>query len=404
MKIALVVQRWHADLSGGAERHAFAWADLLSHSHNVTILTTTARDADSWIADPLPSGDEQVGKMQVVRFPVTLGRTRDWHRLHDHLLRDFRKSDTPHFAHWTTALQEEWVRTQGPHSEELLQHLSDHASEYDAVIFFTYLYSPTVFGSALIPRERSFFVPTLHDEPPAYLPVFGDVARRFGRILWNTEAEQALGEKLWGKLNGRTVGCPVEVEATVKTHGEAPTAAERRPYFLYSGRLDAGKGLPDLIRFFRSAAGQLPNAKLILTGNRGMRLPILDRLRGRLEYRGFVSESEKFNLMKSAVAFVMPSPVESFSISTLEAMECGTPVIVNGRNPVLREHVEESGNGWAYSDAEEFAKASLAALSLNAEARREMTDRGRAYVRSKYSSARILAILEEELARVKRKA
>ncbi len=41
-----------------------------------------------------------------------------------------------------------WLEQQGPWCPALLDYLSRNAHSYDALIFFTYLYAPTVLGSA----------------------------------------------------------------------------------------------------------------------------------------------------------------------------------------------------------------------------------------------------------------
>ena len=46
----------------------------------------------------------------------------------------------------------------------LLEHLQRTHRSYDVLIFFTYLYAPTVLGLQIDP-SRSILVPTAHDEP-----------------------------------------------------------------------------------------------------------------------------------------------------------------------------------------------------------------------------------------------
>ena len=46
--------------------------------------------------------------------------------------------------------------------------------QYDALIFFTYLYAPTVLGLDVDPA-RSILVPTAHDEPAIHLSIYRDM-------------------------------------------------------------------------------------------------------------------------------------------------------------------------------------------------------------------------------------
>ena len=74
VKLAVVVQRYGADINGGAELHARYVAEHLARHAEVEVLTTCARDYVTW-ANELPAGVEQVHGVPVRRFPVA--RERD---------------------------------------------------------------------------------------------------------------------------------------------------------------------------------------------------------------------------------------------------------------------------------------------------------------------------------------
>jgi glycosyltransferase involved in cell wall biosynthesis len=80
---------------------------------------------------------------------------------------------------------------------------------------------------------------------------------------------------------------------------------------------------------------------------------------------------------------VNPSPNESFSIVTLEAMAQSTPVLVNNASTVLADHIKDSGAGRVYNDYETFAHA-LTELSANESLLTNMGQRGRDYVLTRY--------------------
>ena len=69
MKLAIVVQRYGADISGGAELHARYIAERLAAHVDVRVLTTCARDYLTW-RNEIPSGTEYVNGVPVERFPV----------------------------------------------------------------------------------------------------------------------------------------------------------------------------------------------------------------------------------------------------------------------------------------------------------------------------------------------
>jgi glycosyltransferase involved in cell wall biosynthesis len=157
------------------------------------------------------------------------------------------------------------------------------------------------------------------------------------------------------------------------------------PYLLYCGRVDPNKGCRELFEYFMAFKQKHPGKlRLIITGIDDMRVPEHEDI----EFRGFVSAEEKFRLMAGAMLFVMPSPNESFSIVTLEAMAQNTPVLANSASTVLADHIKDSGAGYVYSDYESFAHA-LHQLSLNKEMLTTLGNKGREYVLSRYQTERI---------------
>src|SRR4030095_16444072 len=70
----IVVQRYGAEINGGAEQHARYIAECLSRHHDVEVLTTRARDYVTW-GNELRAGVQDVNVVRVRRFPVR--RERD---------------------------------------------------------------------------------------------------------------------------------------------------------------------------------------------------------------------------------------------------------------------------------------------------------------------------------------
>lgn len=381
-KIAIVVQRCHEGIVGGSETLAWQYATLLSDAYEVDLLTTTALDTSVW-ANTLPEGAETKDGVRIVRFPVTIGRSPYWSALHRRLFEAFHPfalagngSVVPQI-NWTIALQEDFIRHQGPYSEPLLEFLRKNWSNYRALIFITYLYPTTYFGLQQVPRGKALFAPTLHDELPAYIPAYKHVAQRARGLVWLTAAEQRVGQKLWGDLPGRIVSMAIDTEIRTPQHSEVP-------YLLYSGRVDPNKGCRELFEYFIAFKQAHPSKlRLVITGIDDM--PVPDH--SDIEFKGFVSAEEKFRLMAGAMVFVTPSPNESFSIVTLEAMAQNTAVLANGASTVLGDHIKESGAGHVYTDYDSFAHA-LHEVS-NKDAARNMGQRGRAYVVSKYQTETI---------------
>ena len=385
-KVGIIVQRCHEGIVGGSETLAWHYATLLRDVYEVDLLTTTSVDTSEW-TNTLPAGSQMEAGVRIVRFPVTIGRSKYWSGLHRRLIDTFgsyapTNDDTVPEISWTIAMQEDFIRHQGPYSEQLMQFINENWRDYRALIFITYLYPTTYFGLHQLPPGNALFAPTLHDELPAYLPAYRYAARRAGRLVWLTAAESRVGEKLWGKLPGSVVAMAIDTEIR-----EAKVSAA--PYLLYSGRVDPNKGCRELFEYFiefkRAHASKL---RLVITGKDDIPVPEHEDI----EFRGFVSAEEKFRLMAGAMMFVTPSPNESFSIVTLEAMAQHTPVLANSASAVLADHIKDSAAGRVYSDYESFAVA-LRELSSDKEMLTSMGLRGREYVLARYQTDRVRAAL-----------
>jgi glycosyltransferase involved in cell wall biosynthesis len=378
-RVAIVVQRCHEDIVGGSETLAWHYAQLLSDAYEVDVLTTTAIETSEW-ANSLPAGAEIKDGVRLIRFPVTIGRSQYWVKVHDRLLEEFgwmvptKTQEVPRLQ-WTLALQEDFIRQQGPYSEPLLHYINEHWRDYRAIIFITYLYPTTYFGLQQLPAGHALFAPTLHDEMPAYIPAYKYAARQARELVWLTAAEQRVGHKLWGALPGRVVAMAIETDLREPQWAPAP-------YLLYSGRVDPNKGCVQLFDYFLTFKKTVTSPlRLIITGKDDIPVPRHEDI----EFKGFVSAEEKFRLMSGAMLFVNPSPNESFSIVTLEAMAQNTPVLANNASTVLADHIKASGAGRVYSDYQTFADA-LNELSANEALLTTMGQRGREYVLSRYQT------------------
>ena len=145
MKLACVIHRFGADIAGGSEGHCRLIAEHLAASHDVTIVTTCARDHITW-SNHYPAGDSHVGPLRVLRFPVA--RQRQMHRFMNLGDRVFADRATPEE-------QEQWFRENGPEAPELLEHLRRHGAGYDRVLFWSYRYYDSYFGLPIVADRSS---------------------------------------------------------------------------------------------------------------------------------------------------------------------------------------------------------------------------------------------------------
>ena len=382
-RVAIVVPRCHEALVGGAEAHAWQYANLLAPAYAVDVLTSSASDYVGWVND-LPEGIERRDGIDIHRFHVARGRTNYFHDLHRRLLAQFAANEAGAArVQWSESLQEEFIRAQGPLCPDLIAHLARHGDAYAAVIFLTYLYPTTYEGTRALAHRRWAIVPTLHDEPPAYFSAFAQMARNTPRLLWNTAAERRLGKRLWGVDSGEIVAM------TVATDPVEP-ARESAPYLLYSGRIDTHKGCAMLIGAFEAYKRAQPSTlRLLLTGSDKLGLRESENVR----YLGFVDEKRKLALMAGALAFVHPSAYESLSIVALEAMAQGAPLIVNGECEILAGHVAASGSGFVFRGEAQLHAAIEAARALDRDTRTHLAVRSLAYVIDNYGREQVRARL-----------
>jgi glycosyltransferase involved in cell wall biosynthesis len=412
VKIAFIVQRYGAEILGGSEYHCRLIAERLAQRHDVDVLTTCARDYITWDND-YPEGSDRIRGVTVKRFKNA--RTRD--------INAFNQYSDWIFHHPHTRDDEmAWLEQQGPWCPALIEHLQKHHRQYDALIFFTYLYAPTVLGLEIDPA-RSILVPTAHDEPAIQLSIYREMFKQASAVAFNTEWERNFLKTTFEfrAVAEETVGCGVELlpeqvqpdepdpEDDEEMHKRLPAhlrvrgAQFRRrhrlqgQFLLYGGRIDAGKGCEELIEYFTSYKEQGGEAQLTLMGVKLMQLPEVPWVR----FAGLLSERERLQALEAATVVVVPSPFESLSLLALEAMAVGTPVLCNARAAVLVEHCVKSNAGLFYSDREEFVECTTLLLADD-RLRERMSRNGREYVKRNYRWDVIMAKYDRLIGALKR--
>jgi glycosyltransferase involved in cell wall biosynthesis len=378
VRIAFIVQRYGIEILGGSEYHCRLIAERMTGLHDVDVLTTCARDYITW-ANEYPAGSERINGVTVHRFPNAHARDIDeFNRYSEWIFHN------PH----TRDDELSWLEQQGPWCPALLDHLSGHWQSYDAVVFFTYLYAPTVLGLQ-IAAERSILTPTAHNEPAIHLGIYAEMFQRPKAIAFNTEVEKAFLKATFDirAVAEETVGCGVDLLAG-RTHA---TRADRNglpegPFLLYGGRIDPGKGCDQLFDCFETYKEQGGPATLVLMGVKLMPLPNVPWVR----YAGLLSEADRLRALEAATIVVVPSPFESLSLLALEGMAVGNPVLCNARADVLVDHCRRSNAGLFYSTCEEFVECTHLLLA-DRDLRERMGRNGQTYVTANYAWNVIMA-------------
>lgn len=149
---------------------------------------------------------------------------------------------------------------------------------------------------------------------------------------------------------------------------------KNQKYFLYVGNAYPHKNLDRLVEAFESVVADFPDVKLVFVGKedyfyRRLKKKVTDLgIEKNVMFVGFVSEEELIFYYKNAQATILPSLMEGFGLTGLEAMQQGSLVIASDI-PSLKE---------IYSDAaiyfDPLAPASLSATIREVLAKKRTYD------------------------------
>jgi glycosyltransferase involved in cell wall biosynthesis len=394
MRILYVVQRYGETIAGGAEQHCREIAERMARrGHDVEVATTCAQSYVDW-ADAYEPGRSEVNGVRVHRFRVAAPRANlEFNELNRRMVRG--RGARPLFV------QEEWMRQQGPWSPDLISWLGRNAHRYDCVVCFTYLYWTTWAAlHALRGRVPLVLHPTVHDEPPLRLSLFDSEFRAPDAFALSTPEEiDLIRTRFHVDPPGAVVGIGVEVGAADGSRFRAAYRLGARPYLLYVGRIDPGKGALALVDFFVAYKERHPDDDLVLVlvGDALVAVPERDDI----VVTGFVDYQTRDDAIIGALALAQPSFFESFSMILTEAFAFGRPAIVQGRCDVLAGHARRSDAAIPYDTFAEF-EAALEILRADPALADAMGAAGKAYVEREYTWDTVLdryeALLERTVA------
>ncbi len=186
-----------------------------------------------------------------------------------------------------------------------------------------------------------------------------------------------------------------------------PHLADKR-VLLFLGRLHEKKGCDLLLRAFLELLKSVPREvgrelHLMMAGPTA-HPDYLEKLRqiaveceqvspGSVSFPGMLSGDLKWGALRAAEVFVLPSHQENFGIAVVEALACGTPVLISRPVNIWRE-IEVSGAGLVEEDTVEGCARLLGRwLALTAEDRRAMAARAVESFRQNFEIAQTAASL-----------
>jgi len=140
------------------------------------------------------------------------------------------------------------------------------------------------------------------------------------------------------------------------------TQANEQYQLLFLGRINEIKGLENL---FSALASLSINWFLTIAGegdlnyvNNLKQLTAQKRIAEKIKWVGHINNVQKFDLLASVDALVLPSYKENFANVIIEALAVGTPVIIS-KEAGAAEYVEETNLGWITSNTPEQLAATI---------------------------------------------
>ena len=194
--------------------------------------------------------------------------------------------------------------------------------------------------------------------------------------------------------------CPPEAEEKNQLREELDFPDE--PVFIYSGKLNRGKGLPTLLSSWKQYISSGGPGLLVLVGSGGGQFlseedalvqRVADEGMGdRVRFAGYQQDVERW--LKAADVFVFASEAESFGLAPLEANACGLPAICTPAGALAETVLDGvAGIRFPVGDVEALC-AAMQKLGSDAALRRTIGETARARVEEEYSFE---AIAEEHL-------
>ena len=373
MKVAIVVQRYGADINGGAEQHARYIAEHLARHVQVEVLTTCAhRDYISW-KNELPEGKEMVHGIPVLRFKNSVER------------------NPIEFAKWSGkvftqkhSLRDElaWLDAEGPTSPALIDYIKAHEADYDFFIFFSFRYHHSFHGARAVPG-KAIIVPTAERDGALGLGLYPPVFRGVRALMYNSFEERALinGVSRNESVPGVVVGVGSEIPERSNAGRFRQKFNIRDRFAIYVGRIDENKGCVELFDFFEHYSHLLADGMhLVLVGTAHVPIP----KHPRIHHLGFLEDQDKYDAMAASEVLIMPSYLESLSMVALEAWAMGKPVLANAKCDVLQGQCLRSNAGLFYANYAEFCET-LRAIDTTPSLQAALGRNGRAFFERHYA-------------------
>ena len=214
--------------------------------------------------------------------------------------------------------------------------------------------------------------------------------RNASAIHYTTDLELKSTEAFHGLANGFVVPNGIDADLYQATSDSDAVQNSGKSYLLYLGRIAPKKNIEKILQAFEAIQKKagFENLELVIAGDgdtaytKAIRNEISKHPNSaQIEYRGWVTGSEKLELIANAALFVLPSSNENYGVVVAESLASGVPVLISNQ-VYLYPDVEAAEAGWVWDP--ELALADLIIKALESGELAKRGENGRALVAAKF--------------------
>lgn len=317
-KIAIIVQRCGENIIAGAELYAFHLAKALAEKKlNVEIFTSKSDDYINW-NNHLQDEEwiQTKGKPFLIkRFPVLHGRFKIFFaiikRINFFLSQKFNKT----YKKFSPLLDYLFLKAQGPWCPSLWNNLQKNSEDYSLIIIKSYLYPPNYYSLMNASKKtKTLLIITAHDEPEFKLNFVFKSLLNSAILGFVSQAEKDLCHKIWTYSKDKpSLFLPPGINQNVPTSDiirEQIQEISKKKYFIFIGRIEKKKNIEFIFNITPK------DCLVVFAGDLKYEFPKDPRFL----YVGRISELEKNTLLQKALALIIASRFEAYSIITAEAI------------------------------------------------------------------------------------
>nr|BFD33111.1 glycosyltransferase family 4 protein [Pigmentibacter ruber] len=357
--IAIIVQRCGQQIQAGAEVYAFNLAKALAEKGLlVDVLTSKSDDYIKW-NNNLPNIEEVKTSglsFSIKRFPVIHSRQRYLFAIVKRTIKYLKKINNSLYALFAPLLDYIFLRSQGPWCPELWNYLRKNQQKYNLLIVKSYLYAPNVYALKENIKIKKLFIVTAHNEPEFKLAFVDKMLSSSNILAFVSKAEKSLCNEIWplSATKNSIILPPGFQNLNLQTEQQVRSEIIKlinSDFFLYLGRIDKNKNIDFILNHTPH------NCLVVFAGDLKYQIPNDPRF----IYIGRVNEKEKELLLKKAIALLIASRYEAYSIVTAEAIKLNCIVLALKGCPPIDELINEYGG--ILCEEQDFSNKMLSLLN-----------------------------------------